>query len=233
MVRQSIVVLLACFAYVSSVLAGTWADNFDKNNLNNWQISPENAQVEIKDGKVVITSQETGTPSAIYFNNGQEVRDFTLTVDSKIARGIDNNEDWDYMCITGREDADAEVCAWFSMEMQGNLPVVILHWPQGNCCQNFARRDIPFLFELGKWYHIQVDMKGDVFSIAIDNKLIAESDWSNQPMLPEIGMVSIGAGGAEVHFDNFTITGAEVPDNDLPVEAGGHLATAWGNIKNG
>jgi len=44
-------------------------------------------------------------------------------------------------------------------------------------------------------------------------------------------MEALGAGGAEVHFDNFVITSDEVLGNDQPVAPKGKLPITWGKLK--
>ena len=47
------------------------------------------------------------------------------------------------------------------------------------------------------------------------------------------GKVGIGAGGQEttVHFDDFSVTGDDVPDLNLDVAPGAKLANTWGKVK--
>jgi hypothetical protein len=55
-------------------------------------------------------------------------------------------------------------------------------------------------------------------------------------MLSEKGWIGIGAGGSEVHFDNFVITGDEVLDagpSGFAVSSAGKLAYTWGEIRRG
>ncbi|MEK7395714.1 MAG: family 16 glycoside hydrolase [Candidatus Poribacteria bacterium] len=241
---MKIILMLCVLMIAMPAFAGTFRDDFDDGDLDGWKFDVEGDHIEVKSGKVetadckiyakdgeaIIMDYEASIASGIDFNNGLEIRDFTLTVDGKMTEILDKSRTWDYIYVLGR--CTDTVCAWSSLEARGNIPLVILTWAGGNL-QNIARLDFAFPFELNRWYHIQVEMKGSKLSVSVDNKLICSNDWVNQPILPKKGYVSIGAGGAEVHFDNFVITGDDVPDNSISVESKGKLTTTWGEIRRG
>jgi len=228
---------IALFMILSSlsVCAGTWRDDFNDGNLDGWDIQlavgeieggdGEVGQIEIKDGEVVIINADTDIPSFMFFNDNQHVRDFELSVDWLFVREL-SNKTWDYMGVMVR--ASDLSTTWVTFEARGNILFLIISPPPA--LDGFGRRDVPFPLELGKWYHIQIELKGSVLSLTADNEIISEIDWSAQPMLSKEGAVGIGAGGAEIHFDNFAITGDDVADN-LSVTLHGKLATSWAKIK--
>ena len=210
-------------------LAGTFRDDFDDGNIDGWDIQTQGGQIEVVDGEVVIIDADPGLASLMFFNDSQYVRDFELSVDGLFVRKL-SNKTWDYMVVMSR--AGDLGSAWVSFQAEGNIPLVILTAPPA--LDAFGRRDVPFPLEFGKWYHIQLEVRGSVLSLTVDDEFVSEIDWSAQPMLSKEGAVAIGAGGAEVHFDNFSITGSGIPDtvpSGSAVDSIDKLTTTWGQMR--
>ena len=223
-------ILMLCVLLITvPAFAGTFRDNFDK-NLDNWDLDLNGGSIEIKNGELVIIDSSPELASNALMKNGNDIKDFKLYVDGIFIKELSANP-WDYMCIMSRCSTDIldKGIAWVSFEELGRIPFVIITPPPA--LQQLGRNDIPFLLQFNKWYHIQIEVKGSKLTLTVDNKLIHNVDWANQPMLCPRGSVALGAGGAEVHFDNFVITGDEVPDNTESVESTGKLATTWARIR--
>ncbi len=223
--------ILFMLLFALPVVAGTFRDNFDDNNLDGWIFESNGGKVEVRDGKVIIIDNDRIT-STLAFNNAQDnIRNFVLTVDAKMVRQIDNTI-YDYLCIVLREGkvGDIGTCLLMAIEVRGIIPLVVLaNINQG--LQFFGEKDLPFPFQIDKWYTIRLEVNKDKITVEIDGKFIGENEWPNQPMLCKRGVVYIGAGGAEVHFDNFMITGDEIQDNSKSVGSKDKIATLWGSIK--
>lgn len=221
-------ILMLCVLLITiPAFAGTFRDDFDK-NLDNWDLILNGGSVEIKNGELVIIDSSPEVASSAILKNGNDIKDFKLHVDAIFIKEL-SAKSWDYMCIMSRFNLSMsdKGFAWVSFEESGNIPFILMSpgW------QLFGRNDIPFPLQFNKWYHIQIEVNGSKLTLTVDNKLIHIMDWSNQPMLCPQGSINIGAGGAEVHFDNFVITGDEVPDNTQSVESTGKLTTTWAMIK--
>ena len=65
------------------------------------------------------------------------------------------------------------------------------------------------------------------FNKWIDRKLVQQVDWrKHRADLPEAGEIQIGVAGGESQWDNFVLSGDEVPDfSDLSVVPKGKLTT--------
>ncbi|MBM3212709.1 DUF1080 domain-containing protein [Candidatus Poribacteria bacterium] len=225
--------VLCIFLVTIPALAGTFRDDFNHNKLNDWIFENFGGKVDVKDGKVIIIDNDPGIASALVFNNYQDnIRNFVLTVDAKMVRQIDNKT-WDYLCVMSRggKVGGIDTCLWMSIEaIERRIPLVVLTSPiQG--LQQFGGKDLPFAFQIDKWYTIRLEVNKDKITVEIDGKFIGENEWPNQPMLCERGYVAIGAGGAEVHFDNFMITGDEIQDNSKSIGSKDKIATLWGKIR--
>ena len=68
-------------------------------------------------------------------------------------------------------------------------------------------------------------------SFSIEGNFSKERDWTGWQQLADKGEIGIGAGGAEVHFDNFMITGDEIQDNSKSIESKDKIATLWSKIR--
>jgi hypothetical protein len=207
------------------VWAGTWRDDFEDGDLNGWEEFDlgGDGKVEEKEGELVVTDISGGFVTLAFFNKGQTLKDFILTLDAKMAKQILRKG---YMWIVWRFTG----AAWAFNGYDPSEPIWISVFQPPNF---FGTVKVPFAFEVGKWYHIELEMKGAQLSLWVDGKLIREIDWKNQP-LPESGKVGLGGGRAELHFDNFAITGDEVPDGGpggSAVVPQDKLATTWSRVK--
>jgi hypothetical protein len=88
---------------------------------------------------------------------------------------------------------------------------------------------MPFQWKLNTWYHLKVAAKGDTFKFYVDDELVMDYVDNVHPT----GRAGIGVTFTDTvaHFDDFVLTGAEVPDLDLTVAPKGKIATTWGRLK--
>ncbi len=166
--------------------AGTFRDNFDDNNLDGWIFESDGGKVEVRDGKVIIIDNGQSIASLLAFNNAQDnIRNFVLTVDAKMVRQIGNTT-IDYLCIMSRggKVGGIDTCLWMSIEVRGIIPLVVLTNPKQGL-QLLGEKDLPFPFQIDKWYKIRLEVNKDKITVEIDGKFIGENEWLNQPMLCE------------------------------------------------
>ena len=175
---------------------------------------------------MIITNPLAWAYCDIYFNDGQELKDFTAEFDYKAVKKLDKSAYWIHGIF--RNDWNNGISGVLFVGELGKLNCMIF---VGGPNDQQGKQEFPIRFNLNKWYYLKMEVDGSKLSVSIDGKLIADVDWSNLKILPDIGKVGLGAGGAEVHFDNFVITGDEVPDSGMPVEPAGKLATRWGKLK--
>ncbi|MBM3238187.1 hypothetical protein FJZ31_17990 [Candidatus Poribacteria bacterium] len=237
--------LTMIFCLATSAWAGTWMDDFNDGNLDGWQkadiavdlgvVKEGTGKVEEKEGKLIVTDNADvgipngGFPTFAGFNNGQNTKDFTLTVDAQIAK------------VTIPED-----CWWFIQFRSGSDSFAINFYTVVGGTAGFAISEIrtnfpnpnyigivesPFVFEIDKWYHIELSMKGSQAKAWVDKKLMWQADWKDQPAwLPESGGFYLGGWGMELHLDNFVLTSDDVPDV-TPVNLKGKLPITWAKLK--
>jgi len=87
-----------------------------------------------------------------------------------------------------------------------------------------------FEWEIGKWYKLQIEAKGNQFKYYIDGKLVINyTDGSHST-----GKIGIWGGvhSTTYHYDDFTVTGGQVSDLNLSVSPQSRLATVWAQVKS-
>lgn len=87
---------------------------------------------------------------------------------------------------------------------------------------------MPINLTLNTWHHVTMKMEWANLTLWLNDELMQKVDWSDQPSFPKTGPLGLGAGGAEVHFDNFVITS----DDIQPVQPEAKLTTIWGWLKS-
>jgi hypothetical protein len=226
-----ITIILFGLLFTLPVLAGTYVDNFDDNDWGTWVTDPLSEKVEIVNGEVVITDFDRSISSDLYFNSKQELTDFIVSFDGKAVRLLDHKSGGPYMWLTFRNFSDDKgfyIGPMESFEFDGNRIYTTILVGMLNAFQLVGTVLTPIPLKQDTWYHIKVEVQGSKVTIWVDDVLMRTVDWSNQPQFPQSGYLSIGGGGAELHFDNFSITGAEI---SLEVTPNSKLATMWGNLK--
>ncbi len=209
-------------------MAGTWRDDFEDNDLKGWKQLVQGGSIKVEDGHAVIIDFGFSRTTGVIFNDGQRIGDFTLTVDARMARRIDNQRD--YICVWARDVLGQDPIRgfiWGSFHAMGEVKLALYN-------ANLNEVDsvvFPTPFEVDRWYQIKVKVKGGRMSFSIDGKLIGEKNWTGWAQLAAEGEVGIGVGGAEVHFDNFVITGDEISDGYQPVKSKGKLPITWARLK--
>jgi len=87
----------------------------------------------------------------------------------------------------------------------------------------------PFDWKVNKWYQLKIVAKGSRFKYYIDGKLVI--DYKDEAH--STGKVGIGNGyhSTIYYYDDFMITGDQVPDLNLSVSPQSKLATIWARLK--
>jgi len=83
-----------------------------------------------------------------------------------------------------------------------------------------------------RWYRLKVSIEGDVVRCFIDDKKIIEFPGGG---LYDSGRVGLSVNGVVARFDDFMVTGPQVPDGGSAflVNPQAQLATIWATIKRG
>jgi hypothetical protein len=89
-------------------------------------------------------------------------------------------------------------------------------------------QNIAMPFSLNEWYDLKVIVKENNYRILVDGEEIQEYD---REAMVNAGFLGLKTVTSEAFFDDFKVTGPNVPDFGLSVECAGKLAAIWGRIK--
>jgi hypothetical protein len=224
---KRVVMGIALLLLTTSVWAGTLRDNFDDGDMDEWVAEPigANGKWEIKAGELVITPQACPVP----FRIGEKTwENYTVRVRARIEKHQTTASGWiEGLFITARQllEEHTYLFGLGTRGLSGKMAYAL--YMQGKDTMHFVSE--PFEWELNKWHDLKVTAEGDQFWFYVDNRLVIHYTDDTYAK----GYVGIGSGYRQttVHFDDFSVTGDDVPDLNLDVSPEVKLATTWGQVK--
>ena len=245
---KSVMIVATLFFLTLSVSAGTFLDTFEDGNLDGWrELVPwdrEPGSWEVVDG---------GLHGAIHdgylrlFTTGDDTwKDYTVEFDVRplkkhgrptIAIAARVKEKWWVRCSL--------VAAVVVLPGGGNAPQ--RGWvfcSAGN--MNGGKSEGLFfephpLLKLFRWAHLKLSVEGNIFTFWINGEQVMEPTelriFRNREGFADFpdfqtGGVGIGLSNYTARFDNFTVTGDNIPDSGaFAVTPQAKLATTWGHLK--
>jgi len=228
MIRLAIIVIFVSLT-ASSVLAGTWRDDFENGNASD-------ASWEWFD----LWELEDGEYSLNYFNVPQDIIWCTLMGDAIW-------KDYTVRCKM-RYISEPSGLAGIMFRHTDNARYGFGINADDNTAGGWKALDPvvtrllndPLRFTLSKdiWYELKVIAEGDHCEFYIDEKLASEFKDNSIPS----GKVGFYVRNVHAHFDDFIVSGDDVKDGgnwdpakhqgEKAVEPKNKLATAWGKIKS-
>jgi len=228
---------LTLFLLVTSAWAGTMTDNFDDGNMDNWiylAIPPEQATWQIKDGELVI---RTNIAMAGFGVGDKTWSDYAANVRMKITEhqplggwtvgaGLFLRGD----LASGSTDGYTFDLGTFDF---GGKEAFAFYMKGDTLMRNRVAKAFPW--ELNTWYEMKVAAQGNRFEFYVNNELMIEYMDNT---FPSGGVAfGVGAGMMEVHFDDFAVTGDNVPDMNISegvissIKPEAKLTTTWAELK--
>lgn len=220
--------------------AGTWLDNFDDGDFDGWQrveclwipkvVTPNAGNWVVENGAVV--AGDNDSTKRYDLNIGDMWwADYIAEVSVKLSKRLENCSSdsgvWlgaRYQVAEGKLSLnDYFVGAWQSSgAWRGGAK-----YSNGDFF-NTQSRMIPS--EADTWYRLKIEVDGDQITAFVDDLqvfVLRDSSFTS-------GLVSISVNGVVATFDDFMVTGPEIPDGGpgYSVELSGKLATTWAGIKS-
>jgi hypothetical protein len=214
---------VALLLLATSVWAGTLRDNFDDGDMDEWDLSGAGDIWEVKNGELVITARS----SPVEFFIGETTwDDYTVRVRTRIVKH-QSTGNIEGSSISVRKEPESTYVFGFGNRGGGNK-IAFAFYAQGDPTARHFVSD-PFEWELNTWYDLKLTAEGDQFWFYVDNRLVIHY---TDDVLPK-GRAGIAAGfsGTTAHFDDFSVTGDDIPDLNLDVSPQVKLATTWGQVK--
>jgi hypothetical protein len=214
---------VALLMLTTSVWAGTLRDNFDDGNMDEWDLSEADPFWEVKDGELVITARAFPVQ---FFIGETTWGDYTVRVRTRIVkhRATGNIEG---PAIPVRRESLMHTYG-FGLGTRGGGKIAYAFYVQGNTTPRHYVSEA-FQWELDTWYDLKLTAEGEQFWFYVDNRLVIHYT-DNVYSKGKVGIAS-AFNGTTVHFDDFSVTGDDVPDLNLAVSPEVKLATTWGKVK--
>jgi hypothetical protein len=195
--------------------------------MDEWDLTDASGNWEVKDGELVITPRG----SRCGFRVGETTwENYTVRVKAKIVKHRSTGRIEGANVVVRKQDPreSPRRTYAFGFGNRGGGKIAYAFYARGDLTPRRFVSD-PFEWELGRWYDLKVTAEGEQFWFYVDNRLMIHYTDDTYPK----GEVGIGASfsGTTVHFDDFSVTGDDVPDLDLDVSPGVKLATTWGQVK--
>ena len=219
--------VVACVVFNQQSSAGTWADAFEDNNTQEWEVfntfDEEETKWWIDRGEAVCETFEPNILS-IWATGEPSWKNYSLSCKTKLVKakgepatfGIIVHQQWEKLSF---------------YEFLIFYPWEIVHITKVSREGADTLGEFDFTVKLDTWYTLtaSIDSRGKI-KFQIDNEVFTAVD-TNPIKKGKAGLV---ASGAQVRFDDVEITGTNIPDGGpgaLPIEPRGKLAITWGKLK--
>jgi hypothetical protein len=229
------IVVLTLLTLVASAYAGTLVFNFDdaRQLSGNWFKAglndPEKVDWSVENGELVAIVREfCGGLSGVFLcdNDSQDWRNYEMSLKFKLAETLVPACRIYSNVVFGTNVYGPEgfviQANYLSLETRGAGGP----WDRVSLgTQDYVWKGGPPLkspLEEGRWYTLRMVSENGFNKMFIDDELIAQT-WSANPS-PDFarGHISFGIKNAEMHFDDLTLKGDDIPDNkDLKPVSGG------------
>ena len=217
---------LTLFLLVTSSWAGTFMDDFEDGNMDEWRLGSAGAggTWKIENGELVLEGLGGG-----YFGfgiEGPDWKDYTIEVKLKITKHA-VTAFWEQAGVVFRAVVNVH-CYYVALGTPGaNIKQLrTYHGDLGLVPQHL--QTVPFDWEVNTWYVLKAVIEGDNFKYYVNDDLIMEYIDATYPT-GGVGLCVTASTAA--YFDDFSVTGENVPDRFRVVSPEAKLATIWGRIK--
>ena len=240
-----------------SVSAGTWKDNFEDGNFDGWEtykldwpaavLVPGAGNWRVEDG-IIIGGDDNRFIFHILSMGEMWWKDYTVEVSVKLSKELRNCGQWTSVVLGVRGQKPLPQMSYLlaiqyfgdnvkkQIPVEGGkmaaTPVEVAGGIIGNAQPAAATHQFPkalFKTEADRWYRLKVTVEGNLVRCFVDGKQVSEF----QSNVYSSGIVGIAVAGVVAMFDDFAVTGPEIPDggSGFAVNPQAKLATTWGRIK--
>ena len=218
-------IVLLAFLLATSAWAGTWRDNFDDGEMDEWTVIG-NGNSEFEYGQVRLEPLNSGYG----FTFGESTwQNYTVSVKMKITEHQSDS----YLAVLaglGLRFMSPESLYLFGLGTIGQSPRQAIVIRMQNLNFFDQSQEAPFEWQLGEQYTLKVIATGNQFQFLVNNVMVLEYVDSTKPA-GSIGL-AIGTSNIVAYYDDFVLTGDDVPDNVTAVPPKAKLTTTWGRLKN-
>ncbi len=213
---QKVISLVFTIAILTSTaLAGTWQEDFNKGLPDGWNEVKGEWKIE-KDAY----AETSGAEYAKTMFGDEDWTDYTLEVDVTLVKDAGINAAG--VLIRADTDGDNAMRYWIRTDQH---KCQFSRWRENQW--DHIATPLPVEPEVGETYRLKIVAEGQNYQCFIDDELLF--DDADEAKFRDSGRIGFITHTANVHYDNLTIDGEEIPA--FAVEANGKLATRWGQLK--
>ena len=257
MIRRITIAVLTTFCIaIQPAFAGTWRDDLEDGNLDGWKMyklewmgpafMPNEGNWRVENGIVIGEDGNKAMAYGLYMGEASWT-DYTAEVSVKLSKELKNCGTWTtvWLGVWGQELPYMN----YFLGMQhyaGNNPIQMENGntvaPPGEAAGGIicpkdpsaATHKLLKIFletNTSDWYRLRVTVIGNLITCFIDEKQVSEFTDLRYPT----GCVAFSTTGVVAMFDDFMVTGPEIPNGGpgFAVTPRNKLATMWGSIKGG
>jgi len=224
-VKQGLAVVIMAIAMLPATLwAGTLKDNFS-GNMSRWDlVNAPSGSWELKNGELIITPHNYPVG---FFIGETTWKDYTIGVSAKIVKSQPSGSiEGAVIGVRATSLIDGYVFGFGTLG-DGNKYVFCFR-ADGNIVVTIAVFK-PFEWELDRWYDLKLDAEGNTFKFYVNNELFIE--YTDKVYSAGKMNISASFSTTTAHFDDFSVTGNDIPDTLASVSQKGKIAIAWGKLK--
>ncbi len=209
----AVIFLVAMLTSIAS--AGVWQENFDNGLPDGWNAVSGEWKI-VKDAY----AETSGAQYAKTMFGDEGWTDYTVEVDVTLVENVNVNAAG--VLIRADKDGDNGMRFWIRTDQH---KCQLSRWKE-NQFEHIAT-PLPAEPEVGKTHRLKVIAEGQNYQCFVDDELLFDGD--DDMKFRNSGRIGFIAYEANVHFDNLSIDGADIPS--FAVEPNGKLTTRWGQLK--
>ena len=231
-----VTILLGTVAFGHMCIAGTWIDDFSDRTLEDWggtfELKNDNHSAGVNKGRFNFRGKREIANLNLGNSKIGEIHDFTLEMKFMFRRvEVPETSSWG---ISYGPDDGGQLSFRFKYFLGAlvipNTAFVAVYSPNDRPPLGALAR-ARFEYEEEKWYTLKIEVRGNRYLFWIENVGLEMVD-----VLMPAGSIRLHfVGKCNIWLDDFTVTGADVPDGGpgfpravLPAEK---LTTTWGKLK--
>lgn len=212
--------ILSCVLLIlsTSVFAGTWKDDFEDGILADWKEAGADTKWSESKGVVVSELPQAESGNRRFLVTGDASwENYTVTVNLRVVNLVGG--DWCGILLRYNNEDSYH---WFG------LSVAWTSYAAGTADETKEQENLRVGF--GQWYELRAEVENDNFKFFVNDELVLE--FVDSILLS--GQVGLYTQNSMTEFDDFSVTGPEIPDGGpgFPVETKDRLATTWSKIKH-
>ena len=221
--------------------AGTWLDNFDDGDFAEWRmdtclwmpeiVTPGAGNWVVENGAVVAGDNNSANRYDLYIGD-MSWTDYTAEISVKLSKKLEACSDSSgvWLGLRFQEGEGKLGLNDYAVGMWNDTGMVRWGGFKYSDGDFFNTQRIVFPSQTDTWYRLKIVVEDDQITAFVDDLRVFEL----RDGLFASGVVCIAVNGVKATFDNFMVTGPDIPDggSGYSVELSGKLVTTWAQLRS-